>query len=258
MRDRVDEILASRSAAGRKSQRRRGMTAGILAGIVHVGLGGAIALAPALAAKNKPPIQYTKVMIVPAKALGSPTAPPATERPPERPKPEEPKPAVAETETPDEPEPKPALSLEPSTRRSDPAPERTTRSSDSTASRDDRPSAPTQRRGGLDGTALGTSPFGSSEATLDDPSFRYGYYIDQMIALIGSRWVRPAASPGTECMIHFRVTRSGELIDIDIVSESGNAAFDLAAFRAVSLASPLPPLPQSYEKSSLGVNLIVR
>lgn len=114
------------------------------------------------------------------------------------------------------------------------------------------------RRGGLDGTSLGISPFGSSEASLDDPDFRYGYYIQQMLAIIGGHWVRPRAGFDTEVVVHYNIGRSGRLSDIEIVRESGNRAFDAAGLRAVTLASPLPPLPQSYPHDSLGVTLLIR
>jgi TonB family protein len=59
-------------------------------------------------------------------------------------------------------------------------------------------------------------------------------------------------------VIHFNISRQGELTDIEVVTESGNRSFDLAGYRAVALASPLPPLPQSYRSDSLGVNLLIR
>ena len=41
-------------------------------------------------------------------------------------------------------------------------------------------------------------------------------------------------------------------------STSGAEVFDEAALRAVQATSPLPPLPKSYAKDSLGIHLIVK
>ncbi len=248
MRQLVDDVLAKRRSA---VNRRRRFIAGAIAVVAHSLLAAAIALAPAFAARRQSQVRdYMRVMIVPAKALGDAAAPvkPSAAKP----KPAKPKaspvaakdvPKAAPT-APDDPEPE--------AQRQTPG----TAAADTTGIEPEPESR--QRRGGPDGTAFGTSPFGSSEASFDDPNFMYGYYVQQMLALIGSHWTRPRASPGTEMIIHYDISRQGKLSGIEIVKESGNRAFDLAGFRAVTLASPLPPLPQSYRSDSLGVNLVIR
>ena len=191
-----------------------------------------------------------RVMIVPAKALGDATAPVQAEKP--KPKP---KPVAAPASKPDAPATATAPVAGPEAVPDERSP-RATSGEDPSGAADQTESS--RRRGGPDGTAFGTSPFGSSEASFDDPNFMYGYYVQQMLALIGSNWVRPRAAPGTEMIIHYNISRQGKLSEIEIVKESGNRAFDLAGFRAVALASPLPPLPQSYRADSLGVNLVIR
>jgi len=59
-------------------------------------------------------------------------------------------------------------------------------------------------------------------------------------------------------MIHFRISRDGRIDDLHIVTSSGYSSFDLAGLRAVQSASPLPPLPSSYRRGELGVNLVIR
>lgn len=251
MKQPVDDILAERR---RNDGRRRRLVSGSVAIAGHTLLAALIALAPAFAARRRSEVRdYMRVMIVPAKALGDATA--ASE--PKKTPPKKPTPAVA-VETPAIP--KSSTKKEPE-RKPDPSPAPSSRNS---ASAVETPSAPTTepeetaRRGGPDGSAFGTFAFGSSEASFDDPNFQYGYYVQQMLALIGEHWVRPRANPDTSMVIHFNISRQGELTDIEVVTESGNRAFDLAGYRAVALASPLPPLPQSYRSDSLGVNLLIR
>jgi TonB family protein len=118
--------------------------------------------------------------------------------------------------------------------------------------------APAQRRGSPLGSAFATSPFGTAVAGFDNPDFVYGYYVEQMLAMIGSNWTRPQAAVDLEMIIHFRIHSDGRLSEIEVVESSGLSSFDLAGRRAVTLASPLPPLPRSFPHESLGVNLIIR
>ena len=248
MKDLVDDVLDDRR--GRENRRHR-IFAGGVAVVGHTLLAAVIALAPAFAARRQNQVrEYMRVMIVPAKALGDAMAP--AETAPPKPKPPAPKPVMVAEKKPAKVAP--VMTQSEADRQAD---------SRSTAAADAAPSGEaetesTRRRGGPDGTAFGTTPFGSSEASFDDPNFMYGYYVQQMLALIGSHWVRPRANPGTEMAIHYNIDRNGRLTDIEVVEESGNRSFDLAGFRAVTLASPLPPLPQSYRLDSLGVTLVIK
>ncbi|HXO19815.1 MAG TPA: energy transducer TonB, partial [Thermoanaerobaculia bacterium] len=114
------------------------------------------------------------------------------------------------------------------------------------------------RRGSAAGSPLGTSAFGSAIAGLEDPDFGYGYYIDRLLQLIDANWTRPPLGSGVKAVIYFRIQRGGAIADLRVAESSGYNSFDLAALRAVQNASPFPPLPASYRRDSLGVNLIVR
>jgi len=250
MKQLVDDILGQRRA---RENRRRRLVAGAVALTGHATLAALVALAPAFAARRQEPVRdYMRVMIVPAKALGDAAAPPKPAATPPKPRQTAPQPAAKK----DKNEPKPSgLTDSPRSERSAPA----TTAPDPLDPLDgvlDQETA--TRRGGPDGTSFGTSAFGSSEASFDDPNFMYGYYVQQMLALIGGNWLRPRANPGTEMVIHFNISRQGVLSEIEVVKESGNRSFDLAGYRAVTLSSPLPPLPQSYPFDSLGVNLVIR
>ena len=252
MRHRVDDILAQRRAP---DDRRRRIAAIAVAFVGHALLGAAIALAPAFVARSQAEErQFVRVMIVPAKALGDSTAP--ARRPPAKPKPapvvtapapeSEPAPKAPSPEPSSEPRAEPVAALDGS---ASSAPPTDTTETDGES---------TRRRGGPDGTSLGTSPFGSSEASFDDPDFQYNYYVQQMLAIIGGHWVRPRSGLDTEVLVHYEISRSGELREIEVARTSGNRAFDAAGVRAVTRSSPLPPLPQSYPHDSLGVTLQIR
>ncbi len=252
MRQLVDDILAER---GLRPNRRRRFLAGATALLGHALLGAAIALAPVFIARSQAhDREYVRVMIVSAKALGDATA--ATKPAPPRKMQPQPKPAPVVVPTEKTPSPSAKTAEKPKTESKPAPPSRRTAETPGDESAADPEDS--RRRGGPDGTSLGTSPFGSSEASFDDPDFRYGYYIDQMVAILGSNWVRPRAGLDTEVVVHYVIARNGRLSNIEVVRESGSRAFDAAAVRAVTLSSPLPPLPQSYPHDALGVTLLVR
>jgi protein TonB len=85
--------------------------------------------------------------------------------------------------------------------------------------------------------------------------FHFAYYVERMLALIESRWYKPAAPAGTKARARFTINREGRLSGIELESTSGNSSFDRAALRALYAANPLPPLPPAYAKPSLTVHL---
>ncbi|MDX1630636.1 MAG: energy transducer TonB, partial [Thermoanaerobaculia bacterium] len=99
---------------------------------------------------------------------------------------------------------------------------------------------------------------GAAVLGVEDPSFTYGYYLDRLVVTIKDQWVRPRLGSGIEAVVHFRIEKDGSIRDVRVSRSSGYNSFDLAALRAVHSAAPFPPLPRSYPKRSLGVNLIFR
>jgi TonB family protein len=190
-------------------------------------------------------MEFVEVQIVPLQALGVPE--PIAPRPEPRRR-EEPKVVPLEA-APEESASAPAAPSR--EQRSEPA-------DDENETAGPSAEAPAQRQGSPQGSPLATSPFGTAVAGFDNPDFVYGYYVEQMLAMIGSNWTRPAVEEDTEMTIHFRIHSNGELSELEIVTPSGHSSFDLAGLRAVRLASPLPPLPRSFPHDSLGVNLIIR
>ncbi|HSS76385.1 MAG TPA: TonB family protein [Thermoanaerobaculia bacterium] len=271
----VDRILAQRSR--RDSRRPEAASLG-LAVLLH---GGAVILALLLPrlAPPPPPMSFVPVQIIPAAALGvrRPASRPKAATP-ETPAPEPVRPEPAKPEPPARPEPKPEkIAAKP---RDDAPilPERNPKKPEKPAPNPPpRPAATggtgtnpagtaplgtsegePGRRGSPTGNPLGTSSFGSQIAGLDNPDFKFGYYLDQLLSAIDAKWARPPLGDKVECTIGFRIQRDGSITELTVARSSGYNSFDLAALRAVQNASPFPPLPRAYRNDSLGVNLIVR
>jgi TonB family protein len=231
----------------------------LMSSVLHVILFASFILVPLLTRGAPEPIEFTPITIVPVQALGveEPISPaPRAEAPPAEPRPEptpepvanEPKP---QTPALPEPESRPVTREQrPPTPTSQPAEPETKAAPDA--------GALGQRQGSALGSSLGTSAFGATVGGLDNPDFVYGYYVDQMLAMIGSQWQRPALGAEIEAVIHFRIHTDGHITDLRVLQSSGYNSYDLAGLRAVQHAAPFPKLPQSFRHKSLGVNLILR
>jgi protein TonB len=275
----VDRVLERRSRASRRPE---AMSLAVAA-LLHGAAVALVLLLPRLT-PPPPPLSFVPVQIIPAQALGvrRPASRPRAEKPPApapepeppAPEPEKPAPKPEKEDVPvlpDKPEkkpekPQPAAAEEPrkpsgktpeKTPPRPPAPEGTGTNPAGTAPQG-TPDGEAGRRGAPTGNPQGTSAFGSAIAGLDNPDFRFGYYLDQLLSAIDSKWVRPPLGEGVQAIISFRIQRDGSLTDLQVAESSGYNSFDLAALRAVQNASPFPPLPRAYRHDSLGVNLIVR
>jgi TonB family protein len=290
----VDRILERRS---RREGRRPEAVSLAAAAFLHLAVVALVLLLPRLN-PPPPPLAFVPVQIVPAQALGvrKPASRPKAEKPvppkpepaeeePEPPAPEPPKPKPEPKPEPPAPKPvredvpvlpdkpvrkpekpKPAATSDlpkpeaPVTRKPLPKPPTTAGTGNNPAGTapkgDDNGEA--GRRGAPGANPLGTSSFGSQIAGLDNPDFKFGYYIDQLLGAIDSKWVRPPLGNEVKATISFRIQRDGSITDLQVAQSSGYNSFDLAALRAVQNASPFPPLPRAYRNDSLGVNLIVR
>jgi TonB family protein len=277
----VDRILDRRS---RRESRRPEVLSVAAAALLH-GAGVALVLLLPRLPPPPPPLAFVPVQIIPAQALGvrkpisrpqaekpaPPKPAPAAEEPPEpeppAPKPERPQPKPTREEVPQLPD-KPAKKPEKPQKAASATPKPAAPSSAKPslpkppAAAPPAPSSETGgeagRRGAPTGSAQGTSAFGSQIAGLDNPDFKFNYYIDQLLSAIDSKWVRPPLGNDVKTVISFRIERDGSLTDLQVAQSSGYNSFDLAALRAVQNASPFPPLPRAYRQDSLGVNLIVR
>ena len=110
--------------------------------------------------------------------------------------------------------------------------------------------SPTVENGGSGAAAAGTLVQG-----LDAAYFPFDYYVTQFLNRLSANWYKPAAPPGTSCVVRFAITRSGRITDAEVETPSAHAAFDRAALRAVLSSNPLPPLPFEFNEDKLGVHL---
>jgi TonB family protein len=105
--------------------------------------------------------------------------------------------------------------------------------------------------------ALG-SPGLSGDVSVDAADFAFTYYLIAVRNRVGQNWGAPAGleTRGNEvrCTVYFRIDRLGGVSDVKLEESSGVQFFDDSAVRAVSVSSPLPPLPQDYAKGNLGVH----
>jgi len=272
----VDRILERRS---RRESRRPEVVSLAAAAALH-GIALALVLVLPRLTPPPPPLSFVPVQIIPAQALGvrRPAPRPKAEKPtplkpepaeePEPPAPEPPKPKPQPE--PERPTPKPAkeevpaLPEKPDKKKPEPKPEKPrpaaagTGSNPAGTAQQGDPNGEAGRRGAPTGNPLGTTAFGSQIAGLDNPDFKFGYYIDQLLSAIDSKWVRPPLGNEVKAIISFRIQRDGSLTDLQVAQSSGYNSFDLAALRAVQNASPFAPLPRAYRNDSLGVTLIVR
>lgn len=269
----VDRILDAR--VGRVSRHQR-INHVLFSTAGHVVAAVLVFIVPAFFHEVPEPLPVVEMMVVPPQALGTVDPPPPAETPrettppPPAPPPPEPEPEVAPpppdrpvlveqtpkpepkpAETPPPPSPPPPAAPPPSTP-PPPAPPQT------------RPAPPpppasplARRRGNPFGNPLGSTSSASLQG-VEDPNFTYGYYLDRVLAVIGQNWVRPAVGGVEDALLYFRIRSDGTITDLRIKRGSGDETFDAAALRAVEASSPLPPLPKSYDKDSLGINLIVR
>ncbi len=103
----------------------------------------------------------------------------------------------------------------------------------------------------------GKSTVGSEKVRLDVKEFPFPYYLSLLQSRIQANWEPPFSSSRTlfkKAIVYFKIQRNGKLTNLSLESKSGDPRFDQAALRAVTLASPLPPLPFDFPEPSLGVH----
>jgi len=218
----------------------------MIAFLLHGGLAGTIFLMSRNAAARPAQLPAVSVRIVrpdpptrrrqPPRQDPRPTQPPRKETPPP-----EPEPIVPEPE-----ETAPPEIEAPATRASE----------DAMAAPEQRATPrPTPAPAPAGGSGLSVGGNNGQKIPGIPSDFHFVYYVQRMLALIESRWYKPAVPTETRALVRFTINREGRLSRIELESSSGNSSFDRAALRALYAANPLPPLPPAYGKPSLTVHL---
>lgn len=94
--------------------------------------------------------------------------------------------------------------------------------------------------------------------SVDNPDFQFTYYLVIIQNKIAGNWNPPFSGGKTDrrprALVQFRILRNGQVRDVRVESSSGASLLDQSAIRAISMSTPLPPLPQRFLDDSLGVH----
>jgi TonB family protein len=98
------------------------------------------------------------------------------------------------------------------------------------------------------------SPQGVGTVTMNASDFPFAWYLRQVHGKISERW-EGQARDGSQPQVVFEIARDGKVRALAVEKSSGNPLYDQAALRAVSDATPFPPLPEDFKEPLLRVHL---
>jgi TonB family protein len=104
--------------------------------------------------------------------------------------------------------------------------------------------------GGGGGVGLGAgNPFGS----------QFGWYAKLISERVSAKWrtqeIDARLTEAPPVTVTFEILRDGTVRNVTVLRTSGNYALDTSTRRAVIEASPLPPLPDGFQRSSATVEI---
>lgn len=86
---------------------------------------------------------------------------------------------------------------------------------------------------------------------------RFGYYVSILEQRVAEHWdtskVDPRLQNAPLVIVTFEILRDGSVRGVRLFQGSGHATLDYSAQRAITEASPFPPLPQGFERNSATV-----
>lgn len=96
---------------------------------------------------------------------------------------------------------------------------------------------------------------GQGLLTLDVTDFPYAWYLRQVLQKVEERWQTQnrSSEPAQKPRIYVEIRRDGSIAPPRIEQTSGSSFYDRAALRAITEASPFPPLPADWANPSLRV-----
>jgi periplasmic protein TonB len=96
---------------------------------------------------------------------------------------------------------------------------------------------------------------GQGALTLDVTDFPYAWYLRQVLQKVEERWQTQnrSSEPAQKPRIYVEIRRDGSIAPPRIERTSGSSFYDRAALRAITEASPFPPLPADWANPSLRV-----
>jgi TonB family protein len=191
-------------------------------------------------------VRYSTPLIIPGDVVQVSLADMSTIRPvapPPQPRPRDPEPEAPKIEPVEEsgvkiapPKPAPKKPQEPEPQKqADPTPE--------------SPQVPYARVGsaGLSGAV-----------SVVQADFAFTYYLILVRNKIAQVWTPPSGlvtgGQPVRSVVYFKIARDGTVKGAALESTSGHEYFDRSAVRAVVISNPLPPLPEGFIGSDLGVH----
>jgi protein TonB len=104
------------------------------------------------------------------------------------------------------------------------------------------------------GQATGSTS-GQGSLTLDVTDFPYAWYLRQVLQKVEEHWQTQNRStePVQKPRVYVEIRRDGSIAPPRIEQSSGSSFYDRAALRAITEASPFPPLPADWANPSLRV-----
>jgi protein TonB len=96
---------------------------------------------------------------------------------------------------------------------------------------------------------------GQGSLTLDVTDFPYAWYLRQVLQKVEERWQTQnrSSEPAQKPRIYVEIRRDGSIVPPRVEQTSGSSFYDRAALRAITEASPFPPLPADWANPSLRV-----
>jgi protein TonB len=86
---------------------------------------------------------------------------------------------------------------------------------------------------------------------------RFGAYVAILRQMVAAKWntgqVDPRLQTAPPVIVIFDIQRDGSVRNVRLLQRSGNSTLDYSAMRAISEASPFPPLPRGFERNSASV-----
>jgi TonB family protein len=120
-----------------------------------------------------------------------------------------------------------------------------------------------RRGGGAGGHGEGHAGIEGEPIPLDSTDPRYSDYLEQVRRRIKEKWGYPCEKNeqtrvceyrSTQLLIAFGIQKNGELAFVTLLRTSGHPIYDDYAVNAVKLASPFPPIPDSFSKSGVPIH----
>lgn len=83
-----------------------------------------------------------------------------------------------------------------------------------------------------------------------------GTYISSLQQTIKSNWSEFEANKGKKAQVEFGILSDGKIVDIHILSGSGDNSFDNSVVTAIEKSSPFSPPPVKYFESLKKVRIV--